>query len=447
MGCCESVYVEYSHEYVTEEGSDGGIPRTPDAVFAGVESASCSSSDTIDSATPLRPREDTEVAFQKSQTLNLHPAPPGGRRNSLRPVGSPATVTPKLSKSVDEDGVVWINDYVLVKTIGRGTYGKVKLGIHAETGEQVAIKICNKTLLAKKRKGGFLAGNFLQDVRREIVLLKRVNHPNIVRLLEIIDDEDHDKIYIVMEYVPGGPLMKGVVEQEPLDFQTARRYVRDIINGLEYLHAVHIIHRDIKPENLLLSENGIKISDFNVSHLFVDDDLMDKTEGSPAFLAPEIVSGGKFHGRAVDIWALGVTLWIFIFGTCPFMAENEFLIYDQIRDEEPVFPYDVEPELRDLLLRLLDKNADTRITIEELQEDAWITMKGAWPMDPQDLPDEPIEPTDTEIQDAFINASSPSLAAGTPPPIIEGPFTYSYETRSSELSNPARAIDFGGEEV
>lgn len=176
-----------------------------------------------------------------------------------------------------------------------------------------------------------------------------------------------------MEYIAGGPILRK--EEGPLDEETTRRYFCDLINGLEYLHEQKIIHRDIKPENLLVSDSGVlKITDFGVSHVFVgDDDTLSRSAGSPAFLAPELCTpGANASGKAVDIWACGITLYYLLVGQVPFMAENVIEIYDAIRDEELVIPDTVGDLPRDLLLKLLQKDPRKRITIHEIKEHLWI---------------------------------------------------------------------------
>ena len=125
----------------------------------------------------------------------------------------------------------------------------------------------------------------------------------------------------------------------------------------------------------------VKISDFSVSVMFEgDDDLLERTEGSPAFLAPEIISGGKYSGRAIDVWALGVTLYVFIFGRPPFLAASEFAIYEEIREAPLAYPHPIDPLLDDLLQGLLYKDPSQRMTLEMVKRHAWVTMSGAWPL-------------------------------------------------------------------
>jgi len=158
----------------------------------------------------------------------------------------------------------------------------------------------------------------------------------------------------------------------------AQQYFLDVVAGLDYLHQSRIIHRDIKPENLLLSSAGrVKISDFGVSHVFADDDdQLKQSAGSPAFLAPELCAAGTTpHGKLVDLWALGVTLYCFIYGRVPFMAENVLDIYEKIRTTPLTFPHPVSPELQSLLSRLLEKDPDKRIRMEELKQHPWVLKK------------------------------------------------------------------------
>ncbi|EDR05825.1 uncharacterized protein LACBIDRAFT_147958, partial [Laccaria bicolor S238N-H82] len=211
-------------------------------------------------------------------------------------------------------------------------------------------------------------------IRKEIAIMKKLRHPHVVRLYEVIDDRMKDKIYMVMEYLGGGEVKWRNSDDQPvLTVVQTRRIIRDAVLGLEYLHYQGIIHRDIKPANLLWTDDRrmVKIGDFGVSHfsyaqrlaaagaegaqgdphdpILLDDSDLTRRAGTPAFLAPEIFSSGATSStiqtpqspasstpnrppitKAIDIWALGVTLYCLLFGRTPFSHSSEWSLYNSI---------------------------------------------------------------------------------------------------------------------
>ncbi|KAF9438936.1 hypothetical protein BGZ76_002935 [Entomortierella beljakovae] len=422
-------------------------------------------------------------------------------RTLASPSPQPVRETHTMKKEYDPTtGNKMINKYMVVKEIGRGVHGKVKLCQDVTSGEFCAIKIVDKT--TRRRLGRSQLSNE-QKIRREIAIMKKCIHPNVVRLIEVIDDPNARKIYLVLEYMEGGEVRWKDGEEKPvLPLKDARSIFREIVLGLEYLHTQGIIHRDIKPANLLLTaEKSVKISDFGVSHFseknsldrdlesspivskgfnvsqtnqssdgipyhgslaspisssfsaktpdnthsleygstnqhrlsaiiaqqqqWGDDLELAKTAGSPAFFAPELcyasefppaltsaslsasqpsialpaqglrsststptnISAGTRTGqgstrppitKAIDIWALGVTLYCFIYGRCPFTADTEFELFNIIPRKQADFPDSipgrefVDPSLKDLLSQLLEKDVHKRITLKEVKEHPWV---------------------------------------------------------------------------
>jgi [calcium/calmodulin-dependent protein kinase] kinase len=162
----------------------------------------------------------------------------------------------------------------------------------------------------------------LDDVMKEIRIMAKLNHPNVVRLVEVINDPEHEKLYMVMEYCKHGPLMKKNMSDYVFPLSEVRQYARDILEGVKYLHECHVVHRDIKPENLLLAKGKVvKLSDFGVSEEFLgEDDFLRRTAGTPSFTAPELITAGqpKARGRKADVFAVGVTLYCLCFSCTPF---------------------------------------------------------------------------------------------------------------------------------
>lgn len=216
-----------------------------------------------------------------------------------------------------------------------------------------------------------------------------MDHPNVVKLYEVIDDEKSGKLYLgiyqcqiliplVVEYVENGPVMrvlsKDKVDRQPYSEGQARKFLIDLIYGLEYLHSSKVIHRDIKPENLLVDKSGtLKLTDFGVSAMFEgQDDTLYSSAGTPAFLAPECCTSSKFQGKPADIWAVGVTLYVLLYGKLPFYGEGYLGIYNSILHDEPKFS-DANMLLKDLFKRLLEKDPNKRITLDQLKVHPWVT--------------------------------------------------------------------------
>eukprot|EP00742_Colponemidia_sp_Colp-10_P007941 GILJ01008568.1.p1 GENE.GILJ01008568.1~~GILJ01008568.1.p1 ORF type:complete len:556 (+),score=63.20 GILJ01008568.1:154-1821(+) len=293
----------------------------------------------------------------------------------------PTVMTHMIEVSRDSDGHKQVNQYVLRQLLGRGSYGKVRMCEDKHTGDKFAVKIINKALLKRKRIGRM--GTALDNVRKEIAIMKKLTHPHVVTLYEVLDDPSYDKLFLVMELVPGGPAMPSNNKAQPLPVAKARSYFRDLILGVEYLHThANVVHRDIKPENLLVDCNGrVKVSDFGVSHVFDGvNDALKNTAGSHAFLSPEACGATQFSGKLVDIWAMGITLFYFIFGKVPFLAKAVPDLYDKIRTEEVVYPDLPERNLYDLISRCLIKNPNERITLEEIMTHPWVTNGGTEPL-------------------------------------------------------------------
>lgn len=175
-----------------------------------------------------------------------------------------------------------VGHYLLSKTIGKGTFGKVKLGIHNLTGEKVAVKILEKDKIQDV--------NDVERVAREIHILKMIRHPNIIQLYEII--ETPKQLYLIMEYASGGELFDYIVKNQRVKEPLAVKFFHQIIAGVEYLHKLNIVHRDLKPENLLLDYNqNIKIVDFGLSNTFKNGETLKTACGSPCYAAPEMIAG------------------------------------------------------------------------------------------------------------------------------------------------------------
>jgi serine/threonine protein kinase len=217
----------------------------------------------------------------------------------------------------------------------------------------------------------------------------------------------------VFEMCPGGTLMEMSLSQtrDPLPIDDARRHFAELVLGIEYLHDNDIVHRDIKPENLLLSsEKELKIADLGVSEMFEHgDDTMKRTAGSPAFMAPELVSVDRhtYSGKAADIWSMGVTLFCLCFGRLPFVGESILDVYSAIREAPLSVPDEnADPRLVDLLERMLTKEPEKRMKMEELRDHCWVTDDDRRPLIPHDENCERVEVTEEDVRDAVRRISS-----------------------------------------
>uniref|UniRef100_A0A8C6YRH4 non-specific serine/threonine protein kinase n=1 Tax=Nothoprocta perdicaria TaxID=30464 RepID=A0A8C6YRH4_NOTPE len=244
----------------------------------------------------------------------------------------------------------------------------------------------------------------LDRVYQEIAILKKLDHVNIVKLIEVLDDPAEDNL----------PVMEVPCEQ-PFGEEQARLYFRDIVLGIEYLHYQKIVHRDIKPSNLLLGDDGhVKIADFGVSNQFEGNDAqLSSTAGTPAFMAPEAISdtGKSFSGKALDVWAMGITLYCFVYGKCPFIDEYILGLHNRIKNKPVEFPEEPQrsKELKELILRMLDKNPETRITVPEIKLHPWLTRNGEEPLPLEDEHCTMVEVTEEEVKNSV--KTIPSLPA------------------------------------
>ncbi|XP_046694999.1 calcium/calmodulin-dependent protein kinase kinase 1 isoform X1 [Silurus meridionalis] len=339
------------------------------------------------------------------------------------------TIESKRVSISDSQDCIQLNQYKLKSEIGKGSYGVVKLAYNEDDEKYYAMKVVSKKKLMKQcgfprrpppRGPKAAIGEQpkvlgpLERVYQEIAILKKLDHVNIVKLVEVLDDPAEDNLHMVFELMPKGPVME-VPTENPLNEEQARLYFRDIVLGIEYLHYQKIVHRDIKPSNLLLGDDGhVKIADFGVSNQFEGNDAMlSSTAGTPAFMAPETLSDNRksFSGKALDVWAMGVTLYCFVFGKCPFIDEYILALHNKIRSKTVEFPETptISEDLKNLILKMLDKNPDSRITIPQIKLDSWVTQDGTDPLPLEEEHCTAVEVTEEEIQNSvkFV----PSLSA------------------------------------
>lgn len=222
--------------------------------------------------------------------------------------------------------------------------------------------------------------NSLELIKEEIAIMKKLDHHNLVSLIEVLDDPQEDSLYMVLEMCKKGVVMHVGLEEraQPYDEEQCRCWFRDMILGIEYLHAQGIIHRDIKPDNCLITHDDVlKIVDFGVSEMFTKESDMHtaKSAGSPAFMPPElcVAKHGPVSGKAADIWSMGVTLYCLRYGHIPFEKSNMLDLYDSIKDDALDLEGEQDEKFADLMKKLLDKDPETRITMAELRVRRWCT--------------------------------------------------------------------------
>eukprot|EP01012_Entosiphon_sulcatum_P048953 TRINITY_DN67533_c0_g1_i1.p2 TRINITY_DN67533_c0_g1~~TRINITY_DN67533_c0_g1_i1.p2 ORF type:complete len:324 (-),score=78.24 TRINITY_DN67533_c0_g1_i1:63-1001(-) len=267
-----------------------------------------------------------------------------------------------------------VGRYKLGKTIGSGTYGKVKHCVDSVTGRENAVKIIEKQQL--------LSEGMEEQLRREITIMKALDHPNITKIFEVMQSAKN--VYIVLELVTGGELFNQIVAAKRFEEPVARCYFQQLILGLRYCHKHGICHRDLKPENLLLdSSNNLKIVDFGLSNFQptttsgrVPEDLMLHTLcGTPHYVAPEVLEDQGYNGFIADIWSCGVILYVMLAGKLPFNDKNRMVLYEKIKSVDYQMSPFITPDAADLIRRMLTKDPKKRINNDEIIAHPWFQVE------------------------------------------------------------------------
>jgi serine/threonine protein kinase len=257
-----------------------------------------------------------------------------------------------------------IKDYVVSKKrIGKGAFSNIYKGYDKKNKKMVAIKeICLDTL-----------SKYKDSIKRETKIMKNLDHPNIVTLYDTIIDDATDNIYLVLEYFERGDFSK-FLKKRPLKEKFAKKYLKQLADGLKYLLENKIIHRDLKPQNILVSSLGdIKITDFGFARYFDNDMVIQTICGSPMYMAPEIMKKKKYDFKS-DLWSVGVIFYEMLVGRTPFKAKNIFDLMRQIEKNSIKLPEDIHisVDCKDLLFKLLKKDPEDRITWEEFFNHPWL---------------------------------------------------------------------------
>lgn len=322
-----SVVGKHEHRVLAEHRVDPPSPRTP-----------CS---------PVSQRSSVQSASESSAGAGGGGTSGGSARVSSR---SRASEEPHIGK------------YKLLKTIGKGNFAKVKLAKHVPTGKEVAIKIIDKTQLNP---------GSLQKLFREVRIMKMLDHPNIVKLFQVIETEK--TLYLVMEYASGGEVFDYLVLHGRMKEKEARAKFRQIVSAVQYCHQKRIIHRDLKAENLLLDgEMNIKIADFGFSNEFTPGAKLDTFCGSPPYAAPELFQGKKYDGPEVDVWSLGVILYTLVSGSLPFDGSTLRELRERVLRGKYRIPFYMSTDCENLLKKFLVLNPAKRASLESIMRDKWM---------------------------------------------------------------------------
>ena len=260
-----------------------------------------------------------------------------------------------------------INQFKIKEIIGEGMFGKVKLAIHLITNEKVAIKIFDKGKIKSNKEK--------QYIEREISILKKLNHYNIIKLYNIIEDEYY--IYLIQEYISDKELLNFIQASEDLSEKDICKLYQQIISGIEYCHEMGIAHRDLKLQNILLNyKKDIKIIDFGLSNNYDKDmdELLHSSCGSPIYAAPEMIKGIEYRGLNTDIWSSGIILYLMLCKSFPFNDKNNSKLYQKILAGKFNIPNNLSNEAKDIIIKLLKVNPQERIKLNDIKNHPWFNL-------------------------------------------------------------------------
>ncbi|OQO07201.1 hypothetical protein B0A48_07771 [Cryoendolithus antarcticus] len=292
---------------------------------------------------------------------------------------------PEATKAPSPHFSARLSQYTMIKTLGEGSFGKVKLAIHQSSGQQVALKIISRRKLVTRDMAG--------RIEREIQYLQLLRHPHIIKLFTVITTPG--EIVMVLEYA-GGELFDYIVQHGKMAEEKARKFFQQIVCAVEYCHRHKIVHRDLKPENLLLdSDLNVKIADFGLSNIMTDGNFLKTSCGSPNYAAPEVISGKLYAGPEVDVWSCGVILYVLLCGRLPFDDEYIPALFKKIAQGQYVTPNYLSSGAKKLISRMLQVSPVHRITVQEIRQDPWFTKDLAEYLQPpvEEFEDTGIDPT------------------------------------------------------
>ncbi|KAJ2661120.1 Protein kinase [Coemansia sp. RSA 1199] len=256
-----------------------------------------------------------------------------------------------------------IGNYTVLRTLGVGSFGKVKLAVHSQTGHKVALKIIGRSKLAHS--------DMIGRVNREIQYLKMLRHPHIIKLYEVITTATD--IVMVIEYA-GGELFNYIVERGRMSEKDARRFFQQLVSAVEYCHRRNIVHRDLKPENVLLDPyDNVKVADFGLSNIMKDGEFLQTSCGSPNYAAPEVINGKLYAGPEVDAWSCGVILYVMMCGRLPFDDDHIPALFKKITSGVFTMPGYLSQGARALLSGLLQVDPLKRMSLAQVRQHVWFT--------------------------------------------------------------------------
>ncbi|KAG2205143.1 hypothetical protein INT47_002237, partial [Mucor saturninus] len=259
-----------------------------------------------------------------------------------------------------------IGDFFISSTIGHGSSGRVKLGIHHKSGQKVAIKIIPRSQLNSSMKT-------TQAVERELAVLQLLHHPNLIDLHQVLQDEHN--VYFVTEYIPGGELFYYLNEKGKLSENEAKNIFVQIASALSWCHARNICHRDLKPENILMDKEArnIKIADFGMATMQSSNALLKTSCGSPHYVSPEIIRGIPYYGPSADVWSAGIILYTLLTGKLPFDDNHVGKLLAKIKTGRfKKIPDWVSSSAKDLIYRILVIDPNQRISFNDILSHPWI---------------------------------------------------------------------------
>ncbi|KAI8381446.1 kinase-like domain-containing protein [Radiomyces spectabilis] len=276
-----------------------------------------------------------------------------------------------------------IGNYIMRESIGKGSMGKVKLAVHKVTGEKIAVKIIPRADAHKCMSAKQCAHEQSREMRtiREGHIMLLLNHPHIVRLKELTTIGPY--FYILMDYVGGGQLLHYIVKRNRLSEKHARHFVRQIVSALDYMHRNSVVHRDLKIENIMVDQSGrnIKIIDFGLSNLFCPERLLKTYCGSLYFAAPELLRSTPYRGPEIDVWSLGVVIYVMVTGSMPFDDRSMPGLHEKIKSGQVAYPAHLSPECRDLLSRAFKTDPEARIILADIIRHPWLNKGYAAPVE------------------------------------------------------------------